>query len=41
VIYEGDVWTPGWTADGRILAVGARFSSTIWRFSAAASAKPR
>jgi len=33
VIYSGDLWAPGWTADGRILALGARFNSSIWRFS--------
>jgi len=39
VMYEGDTWNPGWTPDGRILAVGARFNSTIWRFSPPSSAK--
>jgi hypothetical protein len=37
--YDGDTWTPAWTADGRILAVGGRFSSTIWRYSPSSSAK--
>jgi hypothetical protein len=32
VRYEGDVWSPIWTAKGRIAAVGASFASSIWHY---------
>jgi len=32
VHFEGDVWSPIWTTEGRIAAVGAPFASSIWRF---------
>jgi hypothetical protein len=32
VKFEGDVWTPGWTSNGRIAAEGARYASTVWRY---------
>lgn len=30
--FEGDIWTPGWTSDGRISARGARLFSSLWRY---------
>jgi hypothetical protein len=30
--YDADMFTPGWTPDGKIIAVGHTFESTIWRF---------
>jgi hypothetical protein len=30
--FSGDVWMPGWESDGRIVATGARLSSTLWRY---------
>lgn len=30
--FSGDVWMPGWENDGRIAAIGARLSSTLWRY---------
>ena len=32
VRFEGDIWSPVWSSDGHILAIGARFSSSIWRY---------
>ena len=32
VRFEGDIWSPTWTPDGRIAAIGARFASAIWRY---------
>jgi eukaryotic-like serine/threonine-protein kinase len=32
VRFDGDIWSPIWTPDGRIAAVGARFESSIWRY---------
>ena len=29
--FEGSVWSPIWTEDGRIAALGARFAGSIWR----------
>jgi len=33
--FEGDLWNPTWSPDGRIAAVGATFASSIWRFHGA------
>jgi hypothetical protein len=33
VRYDADMFSPGWSADGRIIAVGHTIESTIWRFS--------
>jgi hypothetical protein len=30
--YSGDIWFPGWTPDGHILAVGARMQAGLWRY---------
>jgi hypothetical protein len=30
--FSGDSWMPGWEADGRIAAFGARLDSTLWRY---------
>ena len=30
--YDADMFTPGWTPDGKIIAVGHTMESTIWRF---------
>jgi sugar lactone lactonase YvrE len=30
--FSGDVWMPGWESDGRIVAIGARIDSTLWRY---------
>jgi hypothetical protein len=30
--FEGSVWTPMWVGDGRIAALGAGFTSSIWRY---------
>lgn len=35
--FDGDIFSPGWTADGRIIALGAGIMSSIWRFQAAAN----
>ncbi len=32
VHYTGDIFAPGWTKDGRILAAGLQMRSSIWRF---------
>jgi WD40 repeat protein len=32
VRFDGDIWSPLWTPDGRIAAVGGRFDSSIWRY---------
>jgi hypothetical protein len=30
--YDADMFTPGWTPDGKIIAVGHTMESAIWRF---------
>jgi hypothetical protein len=30
--YEADMFSPGWTADGKIIAAGHTMESEIWRF---------
>ena len=30
--FSGDVWMPGWESDGRIVAIGARIDSNLWRY---------
>ena len=32
VRFDGDVSAPSWTADGKILAYGARYISSLWRY---------
>lgn len=32
VRFDGDMWSPIWTPDGRIATIGAGFASTIWRY---------
>jgi hypothetical protein len=32
VRFAGSVWSPIWTAEGRIAALGARFAGSIWRY---------
>jgi hypothetical protein len=32
VKYQGDIWSPAWSSDGRIAARGARFASSVWRY---------
>jgi Tol biopolymer transport system component/predicted Ser/Thr protein kinase len=32
VAFSGDVWQPTWTPDGHILATGAGFESSLWRY---------
>ena len=32
VRFQGSVWSPIWTADGRVAALAARFASSIWRY---------
>jgi hypothetical protein len=32
VVFEGDVSNAGWTADGRVLAVGSRYPLSLWRY---------
>ncbi|SPE33225.1 Serine/threonine protein kinase [Candidatus Sulfopaludibacter sp. SbA3] len=32
VAFAGDVWSPTWTPDGHILAAGAGFESSVWRY---------
>jgi hypothetical protein len=32
VRFEGDVWSPIWSADGRIAAIGGRWASSLWRY---------
>jgi hypothetical protein len=31
VDYDGDVWYPGWTPDGKIIGVGMQYSAGLWR----------
>ncbi|MBI1787432.1 MAG: PD40 domain-containing protein [Acidobacteria bacterium] len=31
--FSGDIASPGWTRDGRVLAAGIEYHSTIWRFA--------
>jgi predicted Ser/Thr protein kinase len=31
VDYDGDIWFPGWTPDGKIVATGLRYSFSLWR----------
>ncbi len=33
VDYDGDIWFPGWTPDGRIVATGVRYSFSLWRMT--------
>ncbi len=37
VTFDGDIWGPVWTPDGRIAAVGARFEGSIWRYRQSAN----
>lgn len=30
--FEGDIWSPIWTVDGRIAAIGQSWTSSIWRY---------
>jgi hypothetical protein len=30
--FEGDIWSPIWTVDGRIAALGQAWASSIWRY---------
>jgi hypothetical protein len=32
VAFEGDIWSPVWTGDDRITAVGSPIASSIWRY---------
>jgi hypothetical protein len=32
VRFDGSVWSPIWTTEGRIAALGARFASSVWRY---------
>lgn len=32
VQFSGDLWFPGWESDGRIVAMGERLDSTLWRY---------
>jgi hypothetical protein len=32
VQFDGDLWRPAWTHDGRIVATGADMQAVIWRF---------
>ncbi|MBZ5618676.1 MAG: serine/threonine-protein kinase [Acidobacteriia bacterium] len=32
VQFDGDLWRPAWTRDGRIVAMGADMQAAIWRF---------
>ncbi len=32
VDYGGDIWYPGWTKDGRVLATGIEYNFGLWRF---------
>jgi hypothetical protein len=29
--YDGDVWFPGWTPDGKIVATGLQYSFSLWQ----------
>jgi len=31
VDYNGDIWFPGWTPDGKIVATGLQYSFSLWR----------
>ena len=31
VDYSGDIWFPGWTADGKIVATGLQYSFSLWQ----------
>ena len=31
VDYDGDVWYPGWTPDGKIVATGLQYNFSLWR----------
>ena len=31
VDYDGDVWFPGWTPDGKIVATGLQYSFSLWQ----------
>jgi hypothetical protein len=35
LLFEGDIWSPVWTSDGRIAAVGSPIASSLWRYHAA------
>ena len=39
VAFEGDIWSPGWTSDGRIVAIGGAVEAAIWRFRTAVQAR--
>jgi len=32
--FEGDIWRPVWTSDGRLAAVGSPIASSLWRYHA-------
>ncbi len=32
--FEGDIWSPVWTSDGRIAAIGSPIASSLWRYHA-------
>jgi len=38
VNYDGDIFMPGWTADGRIAAMGMAMRANLWRFRRSAAA---
>jgi hypothetical protein len=31
VDYDGDIWYPGWTPDGKIIATGIEYSFSLWQ----------
>jgi len=31
VDYGGDIWFPGWTQDGKIVATGLQYSFSLWQ----------
>jgi len=31
VDYDGDIWYPGWTPDGKIIATGVEYSFSLWQ----------
>ena len=31
VDYGGDIWFPGWTLDGKIVATGLQYSFSLWQ----------